>query len=59
MTDAPERIWLQWVEPHHAENTWCEDQINDHDIEYVRADLSTYAAGLLRDTAKRTRWKSP
>src|SRR6056297_1789406 len=36
---APKRIWLQWVEPYHSENTFCEDQVNDHDPEYIRHDL--------------------
>ena len=39
MSDTPERIWLQWVEPYHNENTFCEDQINEDDIEYIRADF--------------------
>ena len=33
--DAPEIIYLQaWM----PEVTWCEDKINDDDIEYIRAD---------------------
>ena len=39
MTDAPDHIWLQWGGP-YGENTFCEDQINNHDVEYVRADLA-------------------
>jgi hypothetical protein len=38
MSDAPERIWLQWEED-FGESTWCQDPINDEDVEYVRADL--------------------
>ena len=46
MTDAPERIYLQdcgeddCEEPFsaHHEVTWCEDQIHERDVAYVRAD---------------------
>ena len=41
-----ERIYLQvrdiegnLVDPSFGDLTWCADQINDTDIEYVRADL--------------------
>lgn len=34
-TELPERIWLQ---PSEEEITWCQDKINDDDVEYVRAD---------------------
>ena len=34
---APERIWLQGVG--NLEVTWCSDQINFDDVEYIRADL--------------------
>ena len=37
--DAPEIIYLQWRGGEYEEdNTWCWDQINDDDIEYIRAD---------------------
>ena len=42
---APDRIWLQWYgdsspdqgEPtnSHGDVTWCEDNIFEHDVEYV------------------------
>ena len=45
MTKAPDKIYLQvdpddegtcgWID----EITWCQDKINDNDVEYVRADL--------------------
>ena len=38
----PKKIYLQ-VEPEddiHEGITWCEDRINDTDIEYIRADLA-------------------
>lgn len=39
----PQRIWLQQEEPapfnEHSEVTWCQDKINQHDVEYVRVDL--------------------
>lgn len=41
--EAPERIWLQVNgDPYDAggEWTWCQHQIEDDDVEYVRADLS-------------------
>lgn len=42
MSDAPNRIWLQWDAP-YGENTFCEDQINADDVEYIRADLHQQA----------------
>lgn len=38
MSEAPDRIWLQWGGP-YGDNTFCEDQINSDDVEYIRADL--------------------
>lgn len=45
-TNAPERIYLQYYcngcddkDCLNAEPTWCQDKINDNDVEYVRADL--------------------
>jgi len=45
----PERIWLQggdeggstmqFEEAYGKELTWCQDQVNDGDVEYIRADL--------------------
>ena len=39
----PQRIWLQQEErapyDEHSEVTWCRDQINEHDVGYVRVDL--------------------
>lgn len=39
MKKAPEKIWLQINEEDGEENhevTWCQDKINDTDVEYVR-----------------------
>lgn len=46
---APERIYLQACDDPdcdecemvsgHEGQTWCVDRINEHDVEYVRADL--------------------
>lgn len=40
---APERIWLQigdgYYEEHGDEMTWCEEQQEDSDIEYIRVDV--------------------
>lgn len=35
---AHEKIWLQ-KDDDAEEYTWCQDKINDNDIEYVRADV--------------------
>jgi len=43
----PERIWVQWYgdgEPSEGVYddepvTWCEDKINEHDVEYVKTEL--------------------
>jgi hypothetical protein len=41
------RIWLQ---PGQGdERTWCQDKINDEDVEYVRADLARSAAARSED----------
>lgn len=48
---APERIYLVVCdEPdcdapfhEHDEVTWCQDKINDHDFEYIRADIAAQA----------------
>lgn len=44
---VPDRIWLQLSD----ETTWCQDQINDDDVEYVRATPPTGDA--LREALKR------
>lgn len=44
MREPPKRIWLQYYgdgdelieNPSSEDTTWCEDQINNHDVEYVR-----------------------
>ena len=47
MSDAPERIWLQWWgdgdpdepgEVYLDEVTWQDERIFDHDVEFVRKD---------------------
>ena len=45
MMKAPDRIYLQ-IDPDGEgafyqidETTWCQDKINDNDVEYIRADL--------------------
>ena len=50
MSDVPETIYLQWI----PENTWysdaitwCEDHINDDDIEYVIATTADRRKELL------------
>lgn len=40
-TKHHERIWLQTEPESTGEVTWCEDKINDDDIEYIRVDLFT------------------
>jgi hypothetical protein len=44
MKTAPSHIWLQYpnkdsMSEWYGEITWCEDQQNDDDIGFVRADL--------------------
>jgi hypothetical protein len=39
ITKPHERIWLQTEAESTGEMTWCEDKINDDDVEYVRVDL--------------------
>lgn len=43
---APERIWLQWghdlpgaPDPYLDDVTWCDEQIDDDDVGYVRTDV--------------------
>lgn len=47
-SDTPERIYLQAGDDRDTFDdmdgvTWCKDQINDSDIEYVRADVHDIA----------------
>lgn len=37
--EGPKRIYLTKDEESFSEVLWCEDRINDDDIEYIRADL--------------------
>lgn len=42
MSDAPERIWLDWEGPHEADNNLCFEKYSfkcASQHEYVRADL--------------------
>ena len=43
---APEKIYLQ-IDPDEwiGGTTWCEDRINDSDIEYIRADQHCTCSG--------------
>ena len=54
MSDQPHnQIWLQWYEYDDSEwagVTWCVDQQNDSDVEYVRSDVA--AAQLAERDAK-------
>lgn len=61
MKGIPEKIWLQ-ADPEYqnpqqfdADITWCEDQINNNDIEYVRADSVRVEIERLTKIAKLTR----
>lgn len=48
MKDAPKTIYLQVCEENECDSefsehegvTWCEDKINDSDIQYARSDIS-------------------
>ncbi len=41
MNKAPKVIYLQWEYPDHEFGvTWCDDQINDEDILYIRQDCA-------------------
>lgn len=40
MREPHERLWLQWEGDGAGEVTWCQDAINEDDIEYVRADIA-------------------
>jgi hypothetical protein len=42
-----ERIWLQKGAGLDGETTWCQDRIDDDDVEYIRADL---VSALVRET---------
>ena len=53
MTAAPERIWLQW-EGHAGDTTWCDEEISDTDIAYVRADKLAEAENILRKWVEMT-----
>ena len=43
MSDAPDRIWLQWIpggSPFSDEITWCAEAIHEDDTGYVREDIA-------------------
>lgn len=53
MSDTPERIYLQWFDEYGEsadEVTWCEDQIQDDDVAYIRLDIAE--ASVREQTAK-------
>jgi hypothetical protein len=35
---TPDKIYLQWVEPFHTSNTFCEDKINEDDAVYINVE---------------------
>ena len=39
-----EKIWLQTTDE-HGEATWCQNKINDDDVEYIRVDLNKERQG--------------
>lgn len=44
MPKIPEVIYLQWFDEDgkpDEEVTWCQDEINDSDIAYIRKDVVT------------------
>ena len=48
MSEAPEVIYLQWTGSEYDEdNTWCSDEINDDDIEYIKKALAAEMRGEL------------
>ncbi len=54
---APERIYLQWYEDEADKYmpegvTWCQDQIDETDVEYVRADKAAAEMQEMRDILK-------
>jgi hypothetical protein len=62
VTNVPARIYLNLGDPYEmgeiqfqqlTDVTWCEDQIDDTDIEYVRADASAQSEGLRKDAERR------
>lgn len=54
LTKAPRVIYLQ-VEGEFDERTWCEDEINESDIKYVRADELARARKEERELMKKER----
>ena len=51
MSEAPDVVYLQWIPEktwYDDTVTWCEDQINDDDIEYVKVSTATRLRELLR-----------
>lgn len=43
LEETPEIIYLQReaADDSFVEDTWCEDEINDTDVKYIRADIAT------------------
>jgi hypothetical protein len=40
MTDAPERIYLQWTPELASQATWCTERVDDEDISYIREKIA-------------------
>ena len=57
MSDAPDKIYLQWIPSSPGlptiddEITWCQDQINDDDVVYVKKSIARELV-LLREIAR-------
>ena len=40
MSKAPKKIYLQWHSHDYIDITWCEDKLEDTDVEYIRRDIA-------------------
>jgi hypothetical protein len=50
VSDSPDVIYLQWIPEktwYDDQVTWCEDRINDDDVEYIKKSTATLRLELL------------
>ena len=40
MSKAPKIVYLQWHSHDYIDITWCEDKLEDTDVEYIRRDIA-------------------
>lgn len=64
MTDAPEAIYLQWIPGYpnlegdavFDEVTWCFHEVDEDDVEYIRADAVAAKDARIKELETTLKW---